>query len=98
MNDSDKTTQPSESAVLRLWQRIPVLIRALVLGLLVSLIGVFAWQVILVLIPQPWSVVVMGGVLWLYWKYFSRCVVGASGLCLRLSPTGHHQPHSRGRV
>jgi hypothetical protein len=58
MNDSDKTTQHLDSAVLRFWQRIPVLIQAIVLGFTVSLAGVFAWQVILVLIPATWSFVV----------------------------------------
>ena len=71
MTDLVKHTQPSDPTILRYWQRIPVLIRAIALGFLVSTIGVFAWQVILVIIPAPWSLVVMGGVLWLYWKYFS---------------------------
>ncbi|MGB3906516.1 MAG: type II CAAX endopeptidase family protein [Anaerolineae bacterium] len=71
MTDLVKHTQPSDPTILRYWQRIPVLIRAIALGLLVSTIGVFAWPVIVVIIPAPWSLVVMGGVLWLYWKYFS---------------------------
>jgi membrane protease YdiL (CAAX protease family) len=72
MNDPDKTTQHSDSAILRFWQRIPVLIRAIVLGFLVfAIAGSVARTVILVLIPAPWSIVVMAGVLWLYWKYFS---------------------------
>jgi membrane protease YdiL (CAAX protease family) len=71
MSDLEKRTQSSDPAIIRFWRRIPVLIRAIVLGFLVSTVGVFAWQVILVIIPAPWSLVVMGGVLWLYWKYFS---------------------------
>jgi len=72
MNDSDKTRQHSDSAILRFWQRIPVVIRAIVLGLFVfAIAGSVARMVVLVLIPAPWSVVVMGGVLWAYWKYFS---------------------------
>jgi membrane protease YdiL (CAAX protease family) len=72
MNDSDKTRQHSDSAMLRFWQRIPVVIRAIVSGLFVfAIAGSVARMVVLVLIPAPWSVVVMGGVLWAYWKYFS---------------------------
>ncbi len=72
MNDSDKRTQHSDSAILRFWQRIPVVIRAIVSGLFVfAIAGSVARMVVLVLIPAPWSVVVMGGVLWAYWKYFS---------------------------
>jgi membrane protease YdiL (CAAX protease family) len=40
------------------------------LGFVVSAFGVLAWQVVFAVIPAPWSLVVMGGVLWLYWKYF----------------------------
>jgi len=70
MKGPDRKAQRSDSAILRSWQHIPLLVRATVLGFLVSAIGVYAWQVIFVTIPAPWSLVVMGGVLWLYWKYF----------------------------
>jgi membrane protease YdiL (CAAX protease family) len=57
--------------MIRFWQRIPVVIRAVVSGVFVSTIGVYAWLAIGTLIPGLWSIIVMGGVLWLYWKYFS---------------------------
>jgi membrane protease YdiL (CAAX protease family) len=57
--------------MVKYWQRIPLLIRAIVQGLFVSTIGVYSWLVIGSLIPGLWSVLVMGGVLWLYLKYFS---------------------------
>jgi membrane protease YdiL (CAAX protease family) len=60
----------SGPAVARFWRRMPILIRATVLGFLISASGVLAWQVVFATIPAPWSLVVMGGVLWLYWKYF----------------------------
>lgn len=50
---------------------MPILIRAILTGLLVSTIGVMAWMVIIILVPSPWFIVVMGGVLILFWKYFS---------------------------
>jgi membrane protease YdiL (CAAX protease family) len=61
----------SRSALIRLWQRIPVLIQAVVVGLLVSTIGALGWPLIASLVPAPWSIILMGGLLWLYWKYFS---------------------------
>ena len=71
MSDFDRWTRSLDSAIIRFWQRIPLVIRAIVLGVFVSTIGVYAWLVIGPLIPGPWSIIVMGGVLWLYWKYFS---------------------------
>jgi membrane protease YdiL (CAAX protease family) len=71
MSDLNKQTQYSDSPIIRLWQRIPVLIRAIVIGAIVETIGVGVWVLCLAVIPAPWSVVVMGGILWLYWKYFS---------------------------
>ena len=71
MSDLDKQTQSTDSPLIRSWQRIPVLIRAIVSGAFVQSIGVGAWVLCLAVIPAPWSAVVMGGILWLYWKYFS---------------------------
>jgi membrane protease YdiL (CAAX protease family) len=71
MSDLDKQTQSTDSPIIRSWQRIPVLIRAIVSGAFVQTIGVGAWVLSLAVIPAPWYIVVMGGILWLYWKYFS---------------------------
>ena len=71
MTDLDRQIQSSDSAITRFWQRIPLVIRAIVSGIFVSTIGVYAWLVIGPLIPGLWAIVVIGGVLWLYWKYFS---------------------------
>lgn len=67
----DKQPDSSKSTMLGYWRRIPILVRAIVLGFFVSTIGVYSWLVIGSFIPGPWSIVVMGGVLWLYWRYFS---------------------------
>jgi membrane protease YdiL (CAAX protease family) len=56
---------------LPIWQRIPIVVRAIVVGFVVFEIGVGAWLAIAALIPAPWSIVIMGGVLWAYWRYFS---------------------------
>lgn len=71
MSDFDKQPQASDPPMIRLWQRIPVLIRAPVSGAFVTFVGIGAWLLCLAVIPAPWSAVVMGGILWLYWKYFS---------------------------
>jgi len=71
MTTLDTSTQPQISVLAKVWQRIPVLIRAIVSGIFVTFVGVGAWLLCLAVIPSPWSVVVMGGILWLYWKYFS---------------------------
>jgi membrane protease YdiL (CAAX protease family) len=71
MSDLDKQTLPTDSPIIRIWQRIPVLVRAIVSGAFVEALGVGIWVLSLAVIPSPWSVVVMGGILWLYWKYFS---------------------------
>ena len=63
---------PSESTITRYWQRIPVLIRAVVSGYFVfAITGTVAWMVVLAFIPVPWSLLAMWVVLLLYLKYFS---------------------------
>jgi membrane protease YdiL (CAAX protease family) len=69
MSDVDRQTR-SDSGLMRFWQRIPLWIRAVVLGVLVSSIGVYAWLVVGTLVPAPWSIVLMGSLLWLYVGYF----------------------------
>ena len=72
MSDLNMQPQSLDSAFIRYWQRIPILIRAIVSGILVfAVVGNVAWLAILALIPAPWSLVIMTGVLWIYWKYFS---------------------------
>jgi membrane protease YdiL (CAAX protease family) len=68
MIDVDRQTESSPSTILTSWQRMPVLIRAVVLGYLVSAIGVQVWQVSFAVLPPPWSLVAMAGALWLYWR------------------------------
>ena len=59
------------SPVVSFWRRIPIVIRAIVVGFLVfAIAGSVAWTLVLSLIPPPWSVLVMAVILWLYWRYF----------------------------
>ena len=71
MTKLDRSTQPQISGLANVWQRIPVLIRAIISGIFVTFVGVGAWLLFLAVLPAPWSVIAMGGYLWLYWKYFS---------------------------
>jgi hypothetical protein len=64
MNNSGISTQEPSSGVMRLWGRIPVVLRATILGSVVSSIGVYAWVYIATLVPVPWSVLIMGILLW----------------------------------
>lgn len=52
------------------WNRVPVLFRAPIQGLVVSTIGVACWSVIALIVPVPFSAVVMLGVLLAYVKFF----------------------------
>ena len=61
--------------MLSLWRRVPLFIRAVVLGLLVGALGTLPWAGLaaanLKLSPGvPWAVPVMAVYLWLFWRYF----------------------------
>lgn len=71
MTDSTRKSQALGSAIIRFWRRIPVVVRAIVVGLVVTEIGIGAWLAIAALIPAPWSLVVTSAVLWAFWHYFS---------------------------
>ncbi len=74
MTKLDKTIQPppSASSIVRFWERIPMAVRAIFVGLLVvSILSTVALNLILILIPAPWSGVALAIVLWAYLRYFS---------------------------
>jgi membrane protease YdiL (CAAX protease family) len=72
MTEMNQQLTPSVSSLSRLWERIPVIIRAIVVGFLVfAIVGSFVWTAILVSVPAPWSIVIMSIILWIYLKYFS---------------------------
>jgi len=57
-----------------LWSRIPVLLRALILGLLVQILGVMPFMILArlnlrVLPALPWAALVEIGILWALWRY-----------------------------
>ncbi len=68
----NQQSPPSASSIVRFWTRIPIVVRAIVVGFLVfAIVGSVAWTAILILIPAPWSIAAMAIVLWVYWRYFS---------------------------
>ena len=71
MTDLAMKTRFAVPVVGRFWQRIPVLIRAIVVGLLVTGVGIFAWVGSLTILPGVWPLVVMGVVLVLFCRYFA---------------------------
>ena len=59
-----------------LWRRVPVVLRAVVIGMVVTAAGTIPWAVLVGanvrLSPSvPWAVAAMTGWLYLYWKYWS---------------------------
>src|SRR5262245_4119917 len=62
---------------LRLWLRVPVLVRAVLTGVAVALVGSVPWAVLVSANTRhhstiPWSVPIMAVYLWGYWHYFVR--------------------------
>lgn len=55
----------------RFWMKVPLVVRSILLGFGVSSIGVGIWVLLVTYIPVPLSVMAMGGILILYWMYFS---------------------------
>lgn len=66
-----KDKKIATGAIRRIWNRVPLLIRAILTGLLVSTLGVFTWSVIGLSLPMPWSFILMLILLSVYVFYFS---------------------------
>ena len=71
MTTLDKTTQPQISGLAKVWQRTPVLLKAILMIALVGIVGANGIGVISVLLPGPLSLIAMLAYLFLYWKFFS---------------------------
>lgn len=64
-------SRSSVSGIIRGWHRVPTLIRSLTLGIVVSLLGVYASLIAASIVPPPWSLLTFLGVSWILYKYFS---------------------------
>jgi membrane protease YdiL (CAAX protease family) len=61
----------STSKFIQLWLKLPLVVRAIILGFLISTIGIGTSILVSIIIPMPWSFILMSGLLWIYVKYFS---------------------------
>jgi membrane protease YdiL (CAAX protease family) len=57
--------------LLKGWKKLPLIIRAVFSGFLVSTSGIAIWSLILSRFRPPWSILPMTFALWAYWKFFS---------------------------
>lgn len=53
------------------WNRLPVVIRAIVTGFAVSTLGVATWALMGTTLPLPWPFILMLAFLWAYLRFFS---------------------------
>ena len=67
----EKQIEQADGNSKNLWNKIPIVVRAILIGLSISTVGVLSWSVIATVVPMPWSFIIMIGLLWIYWKYFS---------------------------
>src|SRR5882762_11970904 len=64
--------QPSNTGMAGIWSRVPVILRAILTGFLVSTIGITIWSADIYLFKlSTWSILLMLVPLWFYWKFFS---------------------------
>jgi hypothetical protein len=67
----DQGSNRKNSALLKLWRRIPLPVRAIAMGLAVSTLGIAVWQVLAFTIPMPFSFSLMAFLLVVYLMFFS---------------------------
>ena len=71
MTTLDKSTQPQISGLPKVWQRMPVLLKAILMIALVGIVGANGISIFLVALPMPLSLLAMLAYMFLYWKFFS---------------------------
>ena len=55
----------------RFWMKVPLVVRSILIGFGVSSLGVSIWTIVVMSLPGPWSVLLMGTILIFFWMYFS---------------------------
>ena len=68
------TSQIKPGTILSLWQRLPIIVRAILSGSVLATVGTLPWALLseanLKYLPKvPWSVPLMAVYLWLFWRY-----------------------------
>jgi membrane protease YdiL (CAAX protease family) len=71
MTTVDINAQSQASGLAKVWQRTPVLIKAILMIALVGIVGANGISVIFIALPMPISLIAMLAYLFLYWKFFS---------------------------
>jgi membrane protease YdiL (CAAX protease family) len=64
-------TKTADSKSHSFWNRVPTILRAVIVGLIVVIIGITLWTLDYKFVPAPWSLLIMICVLGAYVKYFS---------------------------
>ena len=71
MTTKDTTFQAQTSGLAKVWQRMPVLVKAFLMIFFVGLIGANVMPIFYEVLKPPISLIVISAYLFLYWKFFS---------------------------
>jgi membrane protease YdiL (CAAX protease family) len=71
MKDLEIPMESKSSTMAKLWQKIPVVMKAIIVGFIVNTLGVGSWILTITFVPSIWALLVMAGILWAYVRYFS---------------------------
>lgn len=71
MTTKDTTFQAQTSGLAKVWQRMPVLVKAFLMIFFVGLIGANVMPIFYEALKPPISLIVISAYLFLYWKFFS---------------------------
>ena len=71
MKELEMPIESKPTAISRLWQKVPVVVKAVLIGFIVNSLGIGAWVIAISFVPSFWAIIVMAGILWIYVKYFS---------------------------
>lgn len=61
----------TSSVIMRIWKKVPLFFRAIILGLVISMVGIFIWTLVASFVPMPWGFLLMIVLLFFYINYFS---------------------------
>jgi len=67
----EKKNTPKRKWIGKTWHRLPLVIRAILNGLIVSTLGISAWMLLATSLPMPWPFILMLVILWAYLNFFS---------------------------
>ena len=64
-------TMTGKARILKVWSKTSLIIKAILIGFLVSTAGVLCWSVVATFVPFPWAFILMIGILVVYLAIFS---------------------------